>query len=208
MYDCCAWLKVQSAIVLEFAFVLISFKIKSSSRTETNIFLFFAVFLPHMIPSVKYQLLAQLDEHSGRMLFVNWMANSCNYKFGILPLHVFILALFYFISFDFVFHLSFVLFCNFFSLSLSLKRIITNTINICMARDSLYVCLLSVTFLCGYLVFVYRLSLSVCVKARKIWCDVYFHSLKNATIQQNYDEKRKINCDRQKHHLVALNGRF
>lgn len=54
----------------------------------------------------------------------------------------------------------------------------------------------------------YNDCLCVCMKARKIWCDVYFHSLKNATIQQNYDEERKINCDRQKHHLVALNGRI
>lgn len=186
---------------LKFAFVLILFKIKTSSRTETKIFPCFAVCSPHMIRSVKYQLLAQLDGHPGRMLFVNWMANSCNYKFGILPLCVFISALFHLILY---FTFSLFYFAIFF-LSHSLKRIITNTINICMARDSLYVCLLSVTFLCGYLVFV---NVCLCVKARKIWCDVYFHSLKNATIQQNYDEKRKINCDRQKHHLVALNGRF
>lgn len=110
-----------------------------------------------MIRSVKYQLLAQLWM-SGRMLFVNWMANSCNYKFGILPLCVFILALFHLILY---FTFSLFYFAIFF-LSHSLKRIITNTINICMARDSLYVCLLSVAFLCGYLVFVYRLS--VCVR--------------------------------------------
>lgn len=132
------------------------------------------------------------------------MANSCNYKFCILPLCVFILALFHLILY-FTFSL---FYFAIFSLSHSLKRIITNTINICMARDSLYVCLLSVAFLCGYLVFVYRLSVCVRKPERFGRYDVYFHSLKNATIQQNYDEKRKINCDRQKHHLVALNGRF